>query len=62
MYEDVITDPELVESTVKSLLLMHPTLANLLIDYFEVHTRRRHSWLFELDVVVHLWKLQYLSL
>ena len=37
MYEDVITDPESVESTVKSLLLMDPSLANLLIDYFDVH-------------------------
>ena len=42
MYEDVITDPESVESTVKSLLLMDPTLANLLIDYFEVHTWSKH--------------------
>ena len=58
MYEDVITDPESVESTVKSLLLMDPTLANLLIDYFEVHTWSKTCLTaidcFELDIAVHL--------
>ena len=38
LYEDVITDPESVETTVKNLYSLNPTLANLLIDNFEAHT------------------------
>ena len=38
IYEDVITDPESVEGTIKALQLLDPTLANLLIDYFEAYT------------------------
>ena len=37
-YEDVITDPETVETTVKTLHSFNPTLVYLLIDYFEAHT------------------------
>ena len=43
LYEDVITDPESVETTVKNLCSLDPTLANLLIDYFEAHTWSKYA-------------------
>ena len=43
IYEDVITDPESVEGTIKALQLLDPTLANLLIDYFKAHTWSKYA-------------------
>ena len=43
MYDDVITDPESIASTIKALQSLDPTLANLLIDYFEAHTWSKHA-------------------
>ena len=43
MYEDVISNPESVDGTVKSLQLLDPTFANLLIDYFEAHTWSKYA-------------------
>ena len=44
MYDDVITDPESVRGTIKALQSLDPTLANLLIDYFEAHTWSKHAY------------------
>ena len=37
-YSDVLDDPESVPQTLNLLKTMNLLLANLLIDYFEVHT------------------------
>ena len=43
LYEDVMTDPKSVETTVKNLHALNPTLANFLIDYFEAHTWSKYA-------------------
>ena len=39
IYSDVIEDPKSAATTIKILQAMHPVLANVLIDYYKVHTR-----------------------
>ena len=36
IYEDVVNDPETVQTTLNVLRTMNPIISNLLIDYFEV--------------------------
>ena len=39
MYRDVAKDKTANDSTIKALKLENPTIANLLIDYFDAHTK-----------------------
>ena len=42
MYEDVTKDKKANDNVIAALKLENPTIANLLIDYFDAHTKCKH--------------------
>ena len=55
MYRDVAKDKKANDSTIEALKLENPTIANLLIDYFDAHTK--HSWMSQRNYFSrHIWK------